>query len=50
VSTILNHFKPKTYFTWPPALTSRHSVLCQHSINVFCADLSTNSDYFPIQR
>jgi len=33
----------------PPALTFTHSTFCPHScIYVFCVDLRTNSDYFPI--
>ena len=36
----------------PPGLTSTNSTFCPQSecIYVFCVDLRTNSDYFPIQH
>jgi len=34
-----------------PGLTLQNSTFCPHScIYVFCVDLRTNSDYFPIQH
>ena len=32
------------------SLTFTNSTFCPHSIYVFCVDLRTNSDYFPIQH
>ena len=35
----------------PPNLTPKNATFCPHScICVFCVDLRTNSDYFPIQH
>ena len=32
------------------SLTFNNSTFCQHSLFMFCVDLRTNSDYFPIQH
>ena len=34
----------------PPGLTFSNTTFCPHCICVFCVDLRTNSDYFPIQH
>ena len=34
----------------PPGLTFTNSTFCAHSVYMFCVDLRTNSDYFPIQH
>jgi len=43
-------FKAQWSLYVPPGLTLINSTFCPHScIYVFCVDLRTNSDYFPIQ-
>jgi hypothetical protein len=32
------------------SLTFNNSTFCPHSVFMFCVDLRTNSDYFPIQH
>jgi len=39
----------KTYFNVPSLFTFKNSVFFPLCIFVFCADLRTNGDYFPIQ-
>jgi len=33
-----------------PGLTLQNSTFCPHNVFVFCVDLRTNSDYFPMQH
>jgi len=44
-----NLLKPETYFMFPQLL-QKFFILPTHCIYVFCVDLRTNSDYFPIQH
>ena len=57
VSGVNRHSRPSTYplkaedlLYVPTALTFRISVFCPQRIYVFCVDLRTNSDFFPIQQ
>jgi hypothetical protein len=38
------------YVTYHQVLTFSNSTFCPHSVCVFCVDLRTNSDYFPVQH
>ena len=44
------HFMAQWLFYVPPGLTFSNSTFCPQCIYVFCVDISTNSDYFPIQH
>jgi hypothetical protein len=43
-------FKARWLLCVPPGLTSSNPTFCPHCIYVFCVDLRTNSDYFPIHH
>jgi hypothetical protein len=43
-----NFLKPKTYFMYHQFNIQQFYVLSTQCIYVFCVDLRTNSDYFPI--
>ena len=47
---ILSLLKPKTFFMYQQFNIQQFYVLSTHCIYVFCVDLRTNSDYFPIQH
>ena len=42
--------KPKTYFMYRQFNIQKFYVMPTQCIYVFCVDLRTNSDYFPIQH
>jgi hypothetical protein len=45
------HYMYRTVVTiCTTSLTFNNSTFCPHSVFVFCVDLRTNSDYFPIQN
>jgi hypothetical protein len=44
------HLKPGGYFTYHQVNIHKFYVLPTQCIYVFCMDLRTNSDYFPIQH
>jgi len=44
-----NRLKPSGYYMYHQLNTQQFSVLPTQCIYVFCVDLRTNSDYFPIQ-
>jgi hypothetical protein len=47
---VINLLKPKTYFMYRQFNIQQFYVLPTQCIYVFCVDLRTNSDYFPIQH
>ena len=46
----LNLLKPKTYFMYEQFLHSEILCLPTQCIYVFCMDLRTNNNYFPLQH
>ena len=46
----VNHLKPSGHYTYHQFNVQQFCVLPTHCIYVFCVDLRTNSDYFPIQN
>jgi hypothetical protein len=46
----VNRLKPSGYFTYRQFNTHKFYVLPTQCVYVFCVDLRTNSDYFPIQH
>ena len=48
---LIQPFKAKWLLYAPPRLTLTNSTFCPHScIYVFCVDLRTNSNYYPVQH
>jgi len=47
---MLNHIKRSGFFLYREFNIQKFYVLSTQCIYVFCVDLRTNSDYFPIQR
>ena len=46
----VNFLKPNTHYMYHQFNTQQFPVLPTQCIYVFCVDLRTNSDYFPIQH
>ena len=46
----LNPLKPSGHYMYHQFYIQQFHVLPTHCIYVFCVDLRTNSDYFPIQH
>jgi len=47
---IVNHLKPSGHYMYHQYNIQQSYVLPAQCIYVFCLDLRTNSDYFPIQH
>jgi len=47
---IFNPLKPSGHYTYPQFNIQQFYVMPTHCIYLFCVDLRTNSDYFPIQH
>ena len=48
ITVLMSHLKPSGHYTYRQFNIQQFYVLLKRCIYVFCIDLRTNSDYFPI--